>query len=122
QLGACQVLEAVLWQSQNEPRRRRRPPAARPRRGTTRPSSSSESARPRTYAIRLPHQEAQGPVGLDQGAVPERQSGHEVAAVDDRLSTKAEGQGGKSVTSPAQPPPTSWPLGWSGPSQEPSRR
>src|SRR6516164_2287728 len=58
---------------------------------------------------------------LDHGAVPERQSGHEVAAVDDRLSTKAEGQGGKSVTSPAQPPPTSWPLGWSRPSQEPSR-
>jgi len=51
-----------------------------------------------------------------------RQSGHEVAAVDDRLSTKAEGQRGKSVTSPAQPPPTSWPLGWSRPSQEPSRR
>src|SRR6516165_3876353 len=40
----------------------------------------------------------------------------------DRLSTKAEVQGGKSVTSSAEPPPTSWPLGWSTPSQEPSRR
>ena len=30
----------------------------------------------------------------------------------DRLSTKAEGQGGKSMTSSAEPPPTSWPLGW----------
>ena len=40
----------------------------------------------------------------------------------DRLSTKAEVAGGKSVTSWAEPPPTSWPLGWSTPSQEPSRR
>jgi len=40
----------------------------------------------------------------------------------DRLSTKAEVQGGKSMTSSGEPPPTSWPLGWSTPSQEPSRR
>jgi len=40
----------------------------------------------------------------------------------DRLSTKAEGQGGKSMTSSGEPPPTSWPLGWSAPLQEQSRR
>src|SRR5215831_2726752 len=40
----------------------------------------------------------------------------------DRLSTKAEDQGGKSMTSSGEPPPTSWPLGWSAPLQEQSRR
>jgi hypothetical protein len=38
----------------------------------------------------------------------------------DRLSTKAKVEDGKSVTSSAWPPP--WPLGWSTPLQEQSRR
>src|SRR5262249_60769567 len=76
-----------------------------------------------TVRIRVPGRFENQPTGIvrtEKGAFTEiaaRKDGARVRAHRHRLSTKAEVQGGKSMTSSGEPPPTSWPLGWSTPSQ-----